>query len=82
MPEPGLNYNEIMGVVLPMIAFIVLLIVQLKIVRTLNAHTSLIMFYGKQLEELKKGMSSAPARPRRLPESSADDQGLYEVLND
>ena len=74
--------KDVLGIVLPLIIFLVLLIVQLKIVRTLNAHTSLIMFYGKQIEEIKKGISAGPARQRRTPEAAAEDHGLYEVLND
>ena len=70
------------GLPVLVLASVILFIVQLKIVRTLNAHTNLIMFYGKQIEEIKKGISAVQsARPRRLT-APGDEHGLYEVLND
>ena len=67
---------------LPVLVFVVLFIVQLKIVRTLNAHTNLIMFYGKQIEEIKKGISAAQVTRQRRVAASGEEHGLYEVLND
>jgi len=73
--------NKFMGFFLSPICFLVILVVQLKIIRALRSQTSLIMFYGKQIEELRKGMAGS-TQPRRLPEASPDDHGLYEVLNE
>ena len=67
---------------LPLIVFLVLFIVLLKIVRTLNTHTNLIMFYGKQIEEIKKGIAAAQSARQRRVTASGDEHGLYEVLND
>jgi len=61
--------------------FLLIFIVQLKIIRTLQSHTSMIMYYGKQIEELRK-IVSAGSGPRRQPELSTDESGLYEVLGD
>lgn len=70
-----------MNVLLSPVCFLIILIVQLKIIRTLNSHTSMIMFYGKQIEELRRAVAgSTPAR--RIPEVAPDEQGLYEVLNE
>ncbi len=66
---------------LPLVCFLIILIVQLKIIRTLRSHTSLIMYYGKQIEDLRKSVVSGPAQ-RRVPETTHDDHGLYEVLNE
>ena len=67
---------------LPLIVFVILFIVQLKIVRTLNAHTNLIMFYGKQIEEIKKGIAAAQSARQRRVAASGDEHGLYEVLDE
>ena len=63
------------------IFFVVILIVQLKIIRTLRSHTSMIMYYGKQIEELRKIVAGGGSS-RRQPEISSDEPGLYEVLGD
>ena len=63
------------------VSFVVLLIVQLKILRMLRAHTDLMLFYGKQIEEIRKLAAGARQQPVR-PEVSQEDTGLYEVLND
>ena len=63
------------------IFFIVILIVQLKIIRTLRTHTSLIMYYGKQIEELRKILTTG-SQTRRQPEVTPEEHGLYEVLQD
>ena len=70
------------GLPVLVLASVILFIVQLKIVRTLNAHTNLIMFYGKQIEEIKKGISAAQATRQRRVAASGEEHGLYEVLND
>ena len=62
------------------IFFVVILIVQLKIVRTLRSHTSMIMYYGKQIEEIRRIVAGGGAR--RQPDISSDEPGLYEVLGD
>jgi len=61
--------------------FLVILIVQLKIIRTLRSHTSMIMYYGKQIEDLRK-MVSATSKTRAQGDISPDEPGLYEVLGD
>jgi hypothetical protein len=63
------------------ISFLVILLVLFKIIRTVNSHTSLIMFYGKQIEELRK-MAAGGSQSRRVPEVSPEDSGLYEVLSE
>ncbi len=63
------------------IFFIVILIVQLKIIRTLRSHTSMIMYYGKQIEELRKIVTGGTSPPRQA-EIAPDEPGLYEVLGD
>lgn len=61
--------------------FVVLFIVQLKIIGTLRSHTKMIMFYGRQIEEMRK-MLAEGARIRRASDVSTDETGLYEVLNE
>ena len=68
-------------VLLAPVSFLVILVVQMKIIRTLNTHTSLIMFYGKQIEEIRK-MAAGGGRPRRGTEVSSEESGLYEVLRE
>jgi len=70
-----------MKVLMVPISFLVIFIVQLKIIRTLHSHTSLIMFYGKQIEEIRKMLAGGPQHRRAL-EISPDEQGLYEVLKE
>ena len=63
------------------ICFLVILMVQLKIIRALRSEMNLIIFYGKQIEELRK-MAAGGGAPRRLPEVPPDETGLYEVLKE
>ena len=71
----------VMNLVLAPLSFLIIFIVQLKIIRALRSLTSMIMFYGKQIEDIRKGMAGT-SRPRRAPETPAEDHGLYEVLNE
>ena len=70
-----------MHVLLMPVSFLVVFVVQLKIIRTLGDQSRLIMFYGKQIEEIRK-MVAAPGYGRARPEVPPDDMGLYEVLNE
>jgi hypothetical protein len=65
---------------LVLVCFVIVFIVQLKIMSVMRSQLSLIMFYGKQIEEIRKMLGGAGAR--RLPEVSQDDSGLYEVLRE
>jgi hypothetical protein len=61
--------------------FLVILLVQLKIVAALRSEMNLIIFYGKQIEELRK-MAAGAGPPRRLQDIPPDETGLYEVLKE
>lgn len=67
--------------VLSLICFLVILIVQLKIVRSLQALLSLMMYYGKQIEETRK-MASGASYARPGSEVPPGETGLYEVLKE
>ncbi len=70
-----------MRVLLAPVSFLIILIVLLKIIRTQNTHTHLMMFYGKQIEELRK-MVAGGGPSRRAPEVPSEESGLYEVLRE
>lgn len=74
-------YTKFMEV-MPLFCFLVVLIVQVKIIRQLRSHQNLIIFYGKQIEELRKMSSGGAGYTRRLPEVPPDESGLYEVLKE
>lgn len=61
-------------------SFIILFIVQLKMVSLLRSLTSMMMFYGKQIEEIRKMLAGGGAK--RLPDISHEESGLYEVMRD
>ena len=63
------------------IFFLVILVVQLKIISMLRSHMSLIIYYGKQIEELRKIVTTG-SKPPRQSEVTPDEHGLYEVLQD
>ncbi len=63
------------------VSFLIIFLVQLKIMRLLRAHTELIMYYGKQIEEVRK-VAGSVAQSSRRPAISKEDTGLYEVLNE
>jgi len=67
--------------VLSLICFLVILIVQLKILRSLRSLLSLTMFYGKQIEEVRK-IASGGATGRPSTEVPPGETGLYEVLKE
>ena len=79
MPEWVRYVERFMQWMVP-ISFIIVFIVQLKIMSVMRSQLSLIMFYGKQIEEIRKMLGGAGAR--RLPEVSQDESGLYEVLRE
>ena len=79
MPKWMTNADTLMQVML-FGSFIILFIVQLKMMSVLRSHLSLIMFYGKQIEEIRKMLAGGGAK--RLPEIAHDESGLYEVLRD
>lgn len=64
-----------------MLSFVLLLIVQLKIIRMLRAHTSMMMFYGRQIEEIRKAVAEG-APTRRAADVSPEEAGLYEALKE
>jgi len=63
------------------ICFLVVFLVQLKIIRDIRTQTGLVMFYGKQIEEIRK-MFSGGTPSRRLPDIPPDETGLYDVLKE
>ena len=72
-------FEQFMNWMVP-VAFVVVLLVQLKIMSVLRSHLGLIMFYGKQIEEIRKMLAGGGAK--RLPEVAQDESGLYEVLRE
>jgi hypothetical protein len=65
----------------------VVLIVQWKTVRALNMINNLLLYYGKQIEEIRRLVSSASPIPRESPSDSgataspvARTSGMYEIL--
>ena len=73
--------NIFMKDLVPPIGFLIVFIVQLKIIRTLRSQMNLVIFYGKQIEELRKIVAGGGA-PKRVPEIPPDETGLYEVLKE
>jgi len=70
-----------MSYLLVPVCFLVVLVVQLKIIRDIRTQSGLIMFYGKQIEEIRK-MFAGGNPSRRLPEIPPDETGLYDVLKE
>ncbi len=79
MPEWVKWFEKFMQWMVP-VSFVIVFIVQLKIMSVMRSQLSLIMFYGKQIEEIRKMLGGAGAR--RLPEVAPDESGLYEVLRE
>ncbi len=63
------------------VCFLVVFLVQLKIIRDIRTQTGLVMFYGKQIEEIRK-MFAGGGPARRLPDIPPDETGLYDVLKE
>ena len=70
-----------MTTLLSPICFLIVFLVQLKIIRDIRSQTGLVMFYGKQIEEIRK-MLSGGGQSRRLPDIPPDETGLYDVLKE
>lgn len=66
---------------LTLIGFVVVLIVQLKIMRSLQTIISLLMFYGKQIEETRKAAVGG-VTTRYATDVPPNETGLYEVLKE
>ena len=69
-----------LDILLTLICFLVLFIVQLKIISMVRSVTNMMMFYGKQVEEVRKMMAGG-TQQRRV-DVSSEDTGLYEVLSE
>jgi len=67
--------------VLSLICFLVILIVQLKILSSLRTIISLLMFYGKQIEETRK-IASGGLGTKYATDVPPHETGLYEVLKE
>lgn len=70
--------EQCMNVGLTPIAFVIIFLVMLRLMRIVSTNRDLIMFYGKQIEELRKIAAHQPKRPQ----ASSEDTGLYEVLSE
>ncbi|MGO8704564.1 MAG: hypothetical protein ACLQVA_12155 [Candidatus Brocadiia bacterium] len=64
------------------VCFLIVLLVQLKIIRDIRTQTGLVMFYGKQIEEIRKMFAGGAAAGRRLPDIPPEETGLYDVLKE
>lgn len=78
MPRLMENIEQFMNMGLTPLAFVMIFVILLKVMRMIRTNRDLIMFYGKQVDELRKMMAHQPKRPQ----VSADDTGLYEVLSE
>jgi hypothetical protein len=67
--------------VLSLICFLVILIVQLKILRSLRTLLSLMMYYGKQIEETRKAALGG-IQSKYGADVPPHETGLYEVLKE
>ncbi len=61
------------------IFFLITLIVLLKLIRSANSHSSLLMYFGKQIEQIRKIVGSDYQKVRGS-EVSESDKGIYEIL--
>jgi len=68
-----------MSVLLVPIGFLILFLAQLKIVSMLRSHQTLLLYYGRQIEEIRKIVAGAGPRHAEI---SAEDTGLYDVLSE
>lgn len=78
--ELMMRFKDIFLLYLAPVAFAIILVVQLKMLSLLRSQLNLLMFYGKQIEEIRKMVGGQQAR--RLPEVPSDESGLYEVLRE
>lgn len=78
--ELMMRFKDIFLLYLAPVAFAILLVVQLKMLSLLRSQLNLLMFYGKQIEEIRKMVGGQQSR--RLPEVPSDESGLYEVLRE
>jgi hypothetical protein len=67
--------------VLMPVCFLLVFLVLLRVLRMLRAHTDMLMYYGRQIEDVRK-MAAGLQSAQRKPEIPDDDAGLYEVLNE
>jgi hypothetical protein len=68
-----------MSVLLVPIGFLILFTAQLKILSMLRTQQSLLFYYGKQIEEIRKIVAGGGGK---RPDISPDDTGLYDVLSE
>ena len=59
--------------------FLIILVVLLKLVRSANSHSSLLMYYGKQIELIRKIVGSDYKRAKETG-ISENEKGIYEIL--
>lgn len=72
--------NVTVGILFTLASFVILFLVQLKIISMVRSTTNMLLFYGKQIEEIRKIIAGGP-QTRRV-EVSSEDTGLYEVLSE
>ncbi len=70
---------KIATIVAEPVFFLILLVVLLKLVRSANSHASLLMYYGKQIEQIRKIVGSDYQKTKETG-VSVSDKGIYEIL--
>ena len=64
---------------LPVNAVIVLM-AMLKILRVVNTVNSLLLYYGKQIEEIRRIVGSSPGAPKAPEGNDEGARGMFEIL--
>jgi hypothetical protein len=69
-------------VALVLIVALVVLIVQWKLIRSLNMINDLLLYYGKQIEETRRIIGASPSTPARETPAESASRGMYEILKE
>ena len=72
-------FDILTNIVAEPVFFLILLVVLLKLVRSANSHSSLIMYYGKQIEQIRKIVGSDYQKAKETGVSESE-KGIYEIL--
>lgn len=71
--------NILQILALPVSAVIVLM-AMLKIIRVVNTVNSLLLYYGKQIEEIRRIVGSSPSAPKPPEGENEGARGMFEIL--
>ncbi len=71
---------KILNILALPVSAVIVLMAMLKILRVVSTVNSLLLYYGKQIEEIRRIVSSSRGAPKAPDEATDSARGMFEIL--